>query len=76
MLAPLSVGGAVCCSPGFNALKFFGWMGEWRPTWYTGVPTMHQAILLRVANNTAIIKANKLRFVRSSFVGDAPQGDR
>ncbi|HEU4726955.1 MAG TPA: AMP-binding protein, partial [Kofleriaceae bacterium] len=29
-LAPLSVGGAVSCTPGFNALKFFGWMSEAR----------------------------------------------
>ncbi len=66
LLAPLSAGGQVCCPPGFNALKFFAWMQEAKPTWYTGVPTMHQAILLRAANNTEIIKANPLRFVRSS----------
>ena len=51
LLAPLSAGGEVCCSPGFNALKFFSWLDEVQPTWYTGVPTMHQAILLRAPNN-------------------------
>ena len=66
LLAPLSVGGQVCCTPGFNALKFFSWVAETRPTWYTGVPTMHQAILMRAANNRDTIKANPLRFVRSS----------
>jgi oxalate---CoA ligase len=45
VLAPLSAGSQVFCTPGFNALKFFGWMDEARPTWYTAVPTMHQAIL-------------------------------
>jgi acyl-CoA synthetase (AMP-forming)/AMP-acid ligase II len=64
--APLSVGGEVCCSPGFNALKFFGWMNEVKPTWYTGVPTMHQAILLRAAGNADVIKNHRLRFIRSS----------
>jgi acyl-CoA synthetase (AMP-forming)/AMP-acid ligase II len=46
-LAPLSAGGEVCYTTGFNALRFFGWMAQARPTWYTGVPTMHQAILSR-----------------------------
>ena len=64
--APLSAGGEVCCSPGFNALKFFGWVDEVKPTWYTGVPTMHQAILLRAPGNQEIIKNHRLRFIRSS----------
>ena len=64
--APLSAGGQVCCTPGFNALRFFGWMEESKPTWYTAVPTMHQAILSRAANNRAIIAAHPLRFIRSS----------
>ena len=66
LLAPLSVGGEVYCSTGFNALKFFGWMDEVKPTWYTGVPTMHQAILLRAAGNAEIVKNHRLRFIRSS----------
>jgi acyl-CoA synthetase (AMP-forming)/AMP-acid ligase II len=64
--APLSVGSEVYCSTGFNALKFFGWMDEVKPTWYTGVPTMHQAILLRAPGNMEIVKNHRLRFVRSS----------
>ena len=64
--APLSAGGEVCCSPGFNALKFFSWMDEVKPTWYTGVPTMHQAILLRAPNNQEVLKNHRLRFIRSS----------
>ncbi len=64
--APLSAGGQVCCTPGFNALRFFAWMAEARPTWYTAVPTMHQAILSRAANNKETIAANPLRFIRSS----------
>ncbi len=66
LLAPLSAGGEVCCPPGFNALKFFAWMAEAHPTWYSGVPTMHQAILTRAGHNAEIIRANPLRFVRSS----------
>ena len=64
--APLSAGGEVCCSTGFNALKFFSWVDEVKPTWYTGVPTMHQAILLRAPGNAEIVKNHRLRFIRSS----------
>jgi oxalate---CoA ligase len=65
-LSTISAGGSIVCTPGFNAMKFFGWMEEARPTWYTAVPTMHQAILTRAGRNAEIIKANPLRFVRSS----------
>ena len=64
--APISAGAEVCCTPGFNALKFFGWMDETKPTFYTGVPTMHQAILLRAPVNAAVLQHHRLRFIRSS----------
>jgi len=73
ILAPLSAGGQVCCTPGFNALKFFGWMEEAHPTWYTAVPTMHQTILTRARRNLDIIRANPLRFIRSSSSALPPQ---
>jgi len=66
ILATLAASGSVFCTPGFNALKFFGWLEEARPTWYTAVPTMHQAILARAARNADAIKAHPLRFIRSS----------
>jgi acyl-CoA synthetase (AMP-forming)/AMP-acid ligase II len=47
-------------------MKFFGWMNEVKPTWYTAVPTMHQAILTRAKHNQEIISQNPLRFIRSS----------
>jgi len=73
LLAPLSAGGCVFCTPGFNALKFFAWMREAKPTWYTAVPTMHQAIVARASGNRAIIAENPLRFVRSSSSSMPPQ---
>jgi acyl-CoA synthetase (AMP-forming)/AMP-acid ligase II len=63
----------VSCTPGFNALKFFGWMQDVAPTWYTAVPTMHQTILARAPRNAEIIAANKLRFIRSSSASLPPQ---
>ncbi len=64
--ASLSAGASVFCTPGFNALKFFGWLGEAKPTWYTAVPTMHQAILARAPRNGEAVAASTLRFIRSS----------
>jgi oxalate---CoA ligase len=73
LLAPLAAGGSIFCTPGFNALKFFAWMREAKPTWYTAVPTMHQAIVARSAGNRAVIADNPLRFVRSSSSSIPPQ---
>lgn len=73
VLAPLAAGSQVYCTPGFNALKFFGWMDEARPTWYTAVPTMHQAIVTRASKNAEIIARHPLRFLRSSSSSMPPQ---
>jgi oxalate---CoA ligase len=73
ILAPLSAGGQVFCTPGFNALQFFGWMDEAKPTWYTAVPTMHQAILARAPRNAEAVARNPLRFIRSSSSSLPPQ---
>jgi acyl-CoA synthetase (AMP-forming)/AMP-acid ligase II len=66
VLASLAVGGNVYCTPGFNAMKVFGWLNEAQPTWYTAVPTMHQAILARAERNRGIVAKSNLRFIRSS----------
>ena len=74
LAAPLSRGGNdVLCTPGFNALKFFAEMEAARPTWYTAVPTMHQAILTRAGRNGDIIARHPLRFVRSSSASLPPK---
>ena len=65
-LSSLAAGASVVCTPGFNALKFFAWLDEVKPTWYTAVPTMHQAILQRAPRNQEIVARSKLRFIRSS----------
>jgi acyl-CoA synthetase (AMP-forming)/AMP-acid ligase II len=73
VLAPLLAGGSVFCAPAFNPLRFFGWVSEARPTWYTAVPTMHQAILARAGHNPGVIAASPLRFIRSSSSSLPPQ---
>ena len=72
-LSSLAAGAAVCCTPGFNAFRFAEWLGEARPTWYTAVPTMHQAILMRGAKHREAMHAAGLRFVRSSSASLPPQ---
>jgi acyl-CoA synthetase (AMP-forming)/AMP-acid ligase II len=47
--------------------------GRGHPTWYTAVPTMHQAILTRAPRNKEIIARNPLRFLRSSSSSMPPQ---
>ena len=62
----MSAGATVICTPGFNALRIFSWFEEANPTWYTAVPTMHQAILSRAARNAETVKKMRLRLIRSS----------
>ncbi len=66
LLSQLAAGGTVICPPGFDGLKFWSWVEQARPTWYSAVPTMHQVLLARAERNAAIIAANPFRFIRSS----------
>lgn len=72
-LSSLAAGGSVFCSPGFYAPRFFEWIEEARPTWYTAVPTVHQAILARAAPNREIITHRPLRFIRTGAADCPPQ---
>lgn len=72
-LSSLAAGARVSCSPGFNALRFFAWLDEVKPTWYTAVPTMHQAVLARAGRNREIVDRSRLRFIRSSSASLPPQ---
>jgi acyl-CoA synthetase (AMP-forming)/AMP-acid ligase II/acyl carrier protein len=66
LLAPLIRGGSVVCPTEFSAPQFFNWLKEFQPSWYTAVPTMHQAILAQATANSDIIRPYPLRFIRSS----------
>ena len=73
VLASFAAGASVVCTPGFNALRFFAWLDEFQPTWYTAVPTMHQAILARSARNPESVERARLRLIRSSSSSLPPQ---
>ena len=73
LTASLSAGAAVCCTSGFNAFRFAELLKDVQPSWYTAVPTMHQAILMRMRAHTEQARAAKLRFIRSSSASLPPQ---
>ena len=73
LLSSIAAGASLFCPPGFNALKFFGWLDESEATWYTAVPTMHQTILARAERNREVIARRPLRFIRSSSASLPPQ---
>ncbi|MEQ8653705.1 MAG: acyl--CoA ligase [Kiloniellales bacterium] len=73
VLSSLYAGGSIFCTPGFNALRFMGWLEDAKPSWYTAVPTMHQAILSRGQRQAEAAKAAGLRFIRSSSASLPPQ---
>ena len=73
VLSSIFAGGSIVCSPGLLAPKFFDWMREFRPAWYTAVPTMHKAIVNRCAAHRDVIAACPLRFIRSCSSALPPQ---
>jgi acyl-CoA synthetase (AMP-forming)/AMP-acid ligase II/acyl carrier protein len=73
ILSSLACGASVICTPGFHAPNFFDWLAAHEPTWYTAVPTMHQAVLARSAENQQILNKIQLRFIRSCSAALPPQ---
>ena len=72
LLSSLCAGASVAATPGFAPMRFFKWLDELRPTWYSAVPTMHQAILQRSARNPASLARSRLRLIRSSSAALPP----
>jgi acyl-CoA synthetase (AMP-forming)/AMP-acid ligase II len=72
VLASVAAGGSVVCTPGLSGFRFFTWLRDIRPSWYTAVPTMHQALLDLAPRFRDIIAAGRLRFIRSSSASLPP----
>jgi oxalate---CoA ligase len=73
LLSSLAGGGSIVCGEGFVAPTFLAALHTFRPTWYTAVPTMHQAILARGEADPSLCVATSLRLIRSSSAALAPQ---
>jgi acyl-CoA synthetase (AMP-forming)/AMP-acid ligase II len=69
LMASLAAGASVVCTPGWDIDRFFLWLREFHPTWYSAVSAIHQAILGDARNNRRRLAECGLRFVRS---GSAP----
>ncbi len=72
LLATIAGGGSIICTGGFDARSFFHWIDEYRPTWYTAVPTIHQAVVELAHSNGERPKFHRLRFIRSSSAPLSP----
>ena len=72
LLAPLASGGSVVCAPGLQLPAFFEWLERFGATWYSAVPTMHQAIVGATTVGSVRQPTGTLRFVRSSSAALAP----
>lgn len=73
MLASIAAGASIVCTLGFDDDRFFEWVAEFEPTWYTAVPTIHQAVLARGEDYRRMAPAHRLRFVRSSSASLPPK---
>src|SRR5215467_10223441 len=72
VLASLAAGASVVCTPGCDVNNFFGWLTAFRPTWYSAVPTMHQAILAQARQQREQLGDCQLRLVRSASASLPP----
>ena len=72
LLSNIIVGAATICSGGFQVGEFLGLLDSLKPTWYSAVPSIHQAILYYARENGDRIKHN-LRFIRSCSAALPPQ---
>ena len=70
-LATLFAGGTVVVPPKFNPLSFWPTVRDYRATWYSAVPTIHQVLLSRAKTRPA--GAEQLRFIRSCSAALSPQ---
>ena len=66
VMASLAAGASVVCTPGFDGQRFCTWLTEFQPTWYSAVPTMHQALVTHATQIRERMADCRLRFVRSS----------
>src|SRR5713226_5270040 len=73
VLASMRAGSSVICSSDFDPEKFFSWLEEFHPTWYTAVPTTHHAVLSCAATHKELLQRCSLRFIRSSSAALPPQ---
>ena len=73
--ASMVAGASVICAPGFIPGQVMSWLSDLAPTWYTAVPTIHQAILDQLRRCPEKVQT-RLRFIRSCSSSLPPQVGR
>ena len=71
LLASLAAGARIVCASGFDRNNFFQWLTDFQATWFSAVPTMHQAILAQARRER--VADRRLRFIRSASAALPPQ---
>jgi oxalate---CoA ligase len=71
-LATLATGGIVVAPKKFDATAFWRLVREYRVSWYSAVPTIHQLLLARLGNKERPPGADSLRYVRSCSTALSP----
>ena len=66
LLASLAAGSSIVCTAGFEADRFFDWLEEFKPSWYTAVPTIHSSVLAAASRHGHRTLHSSLRVVRSA----------
>ncbi len=65
LTSSMYAGASVVCTPGFDYRSFLDWMIEFSPTWFSAVPTIHQAVVELARSQPEKTGQVILRFVRS-----------
>jgi acyl-CoA synthetase (AMP-forming)/AMP-acid ligase II len=73
VMASLAAGASVVCTTALDVNSFSSWLTVFQPTWYSAVPTMHQAILAHARQRGKRLAEHRLRFVRSSSAPLSPR---
>jgi oxalate---CoA ligase len=73
LLSSLAAGASFAAPAKFDGDCFFDCLDELKPTWYTAVPAIHQAILRCAQDRAETIGESRLRFIRSSSAPLSPK---
>jgi oxalate---CoA ligase len=73
LLSSLHARASVVCTSGFRSDAVVQWINELRPTWYTAVPTIHQAMVVAARRSGPSAPDHwPFRLIRSSSAALAP----
>ena len=73
LLTTIGTGGTVVIPSRFDAIKFWEISKNYKISWFTAVPSMHNALVNRAKRRTVgVMKNDELRFIRSCSSSLAP----